>query len=301
MKIAAAALLALAACTSVDADAGLEADLRVAGAQFYAGAPPVAATDISVTAIDSLNNTIRAGQLNKALSGRIAKPGVAIALYLADDAGYWIVPAGAADLNAPDELTWSAKLSFSPGLGAGEHELEVASVDSDGRFGAPRPVTLTARERVLDLTDTQLAVSLTWDTEADLDVHLVTPSSPPIVIWWGHPTSYVAPPPGEPVDPNAIAAAGVLETDSNSQCLIDGRREEDVVWRGTVAVPPSGSFSVLVDTFSLCNQATAHWKVDVFAHGDSTPIGHAEGTVVDSDTRGAHVATSGVQALVFDF
>jgi hypothetical protein len=292
-------LLALAAC-GVDADPGLEAQLRVAGAQYYAGAPPVAATDISITAIDSLNNTIRAGQIDKSLSGRVASGGRAVAIYLAGDTGYWIVPAGAADINFPDELTWSAKASFARDLVAGDHDVEILAVDASGQLGAPRALTLTARDRALDLAGTQLAVSLTWDTEADLDLHLVLPVDPQIIVWWGHPTSYVAPAPGEPVDPNAIAAAGVLETDSNRQCLIDGRREEDIVWRGAPAIPPHGSFTVLVDTFSLCAAPTAHWTVEVFAQGSDAPIGHAEGTVIDSDTRGEHIAGSGVRALVFD-
>jgi len=295
------ALVALAGCTSVDANGGLEAELRVAGAQFYAGELPAPSTDIKITAIDSLNNTIRAGQIDKALSGRVAKDGLAIALHLDGDLGYWIVPAGAADLNQPDELTWAAKLSFSRDLSGGAHDLEVASVDRAGHFGARTPLTLTARDRALDLTDTQLAISLTWDTEADLDLHVVLPTSPTIILWSKHPSSYVAPAPGDPIDPNAIAAAGVLEADSNDQCLIDGRREENVVWRGAVAVPPSGTFAVLVDTFSLCNQPTAHWTVEVFAHGSDQAIAHAEGTVIDSDTRGDHVATSGVRALEFEF
>jgi hypothetical protein len=204
------------------------------------------------------------------------------------------------DGSFPDQLTWSARLSFAPTLADGPHPLQVAAIDAGGRFGPPSMLTLTARPHEVDLTETHLVVSLSWDTEADLDLHVVVPTSPPITVWSKHPSSYVPPGPGDPVDPDAVDAAGALDVDSNSQCQIDGRREENVVWRGALAVPPAGTYAVRVDTFSLCGAPTAHWFVDVFRDGDPTSLAHAEGTVVDSDTRGAHVAGSGARALTFD-
>jgi hypothetical protein len=292
--------LALAGCTGLPADPGLAADVRVAGAQFFSGGLPAPTGDARVASVDSPNNTIRAGQIDKALTGRITRDGRAIALGFTDDAGYWTVPAGAMDASFPDQLDWSAKLSFAPTLEDGPRDLAVAAVDAAGRFGPPSMVTLRVRPHEVDVTDTRLVVSLSWDTEADLDLHLVVPTQPPITVWSRHPTSYVPPGPGEPVDPNAIAAAGTLDVDSNSQCLIDGRREENVIWRGPAAAPPHGTFAVLVDTFSLCAAPTAHWTVDVYRDGDPTSIAHAEGTVVDSDTRGSHLASSGVRAASFD-
>jgi hypothetical protein len=296
-----ALLGALAAgCGGVDADPGLAADLRVANAQFFSGALPAPTTDAKITSIASLNNTIRAGQIGKALSGRMSHDGRAAAVAFASDAGYWIVPAGAMDAVLPDELTWSAQVSFAPNLADGPRVLQVSAVDAAGRFGSPETLTLTVRPHAVALDGTKLVVSLSWDTEADLDLHVVVPTSPPITVWAQHPTTYVVPQQGDPIDPNAIAAAGTLDADSNSQCRIDGQREENVIWHGPAAVPPHGSYAVLVDTFSLCAAPTAHWTVDVYKDGDMTSIAHAEGTVVDSDTRGDHVAGSGVRALVFD-
>jgi hypothetical protein len=290
-----------AACTGVDPDPGLDALVQVSGAQFYPGAMPAPTTQVEVTGIDSLNNSISAGQINKSLSGRVQRAGRAVAIGFPGDAGYWIVPAGAVDLNMPDELTWSAKVSFSKELADGTHELQIAAVDAAGGFGPPRALTLTVRSRVLDLTGSKLAVSLTWDTEADLDLHLVLPTDPPIIVWSGNPNSYEPPPPGDPVDPTAAAAGGILDFDSNSQCAIDGRREENVVWRGDLAAPPAGTYAVLVDTFSLCAAPSAHWTVEVFRDGAATAIARAEGTVTDADTRGEHVAGSGVRALTFEY
>jgi hypothetical protein len=291
----------LAGCSGVAADPGLDAELRVANAQFVPGTMPAPTSDVQVTSVESPSNTVRAGQINKSLSGRIAHDGRAVALGLAGDAGYWIFPAGPMDVSVPDDFTWSVRISFAPTLTGGGHELEVAAVDGDGRFGPPNPQTLNVRLHEVDLAETRLVVSLSWDTEADLDLHLVLPTTPPITVWTKHQSSYVPPPLGDPIDPTAIDAAGILDADSNSQCLIDGRREENVIWRGAVAAPPHGSYAVLVDTFSLCAAATAHWTVDVYRDGDPSSIGHAEGTVVDSDTRGAHLAGSGVRALTFDY
>jgi hypothetical protein len=120
-------------------------------------------------------------------------------------------------------------------------------------------------------------------------------------VWSGNLNSYVPPPPGDPLDPDAAAAGGILDFDSNAQCLIDGRREENIAWRGAMAMPPTGEYAVLVDTFSLCAATTAHWKVEVFKDGSDQSIAHAEGTVTDADTRGAHEASSGIRALSFSY
>jgi len=299
-RLAITATLA-AGCGGTEANSGLDAELRVAGGQFYAGAMTAPTIDTRVTAIDTFNNAIRAGQINKSLSGRVERAGTAVALGLSGDLGYWIVPTGVLDVNQVGQRDWSAKVSFSPALADGEQDLQVAALDGSGRFGPPEVLSLNVRPHEVDLTGTKLVISLSWDTEADLDLHVIVPSTPPITVWSQHPTSYVPPLPGDPVDPNAIAAAGILDVDSNSQCLIDGRHEENVIWRGAVAAPPHGSYAVLVDTFSLCAAQTAHWTVDVYRDGDPTPTAHAVGTVVDADTRGDHVASSGVRAVTFDY
>lgn len=295
------ALVFVAGCVGgTTSDPGLDAMVRVSGAQFYRGSLPAATTGLEVTAIESNNNTIWSGQVGKNLSGRMQGTASAVAIGFPGDVGYWIVPAGAADLNLPDELTWVAKLAFADTLPAGMHELDVAAVDAHGDLGPPATLDLTVRDRQLDAATVKLAFSLRWDTESDLDLHVVLPGDPALVIWTGNPSSYVPPPPGDPEDPNAVAAAGFLDADSNGQCTIDGRREENVIWRGAAAVPPPGSYAVLVDAFSLCGTPTAHWTVDVFADGDPASLAHAEGTVTDADLRGDHTADSGTLALTFD-
>lgn len=293
-----AALLLLAACTGTTTDPGLASQVRIANAQYIEGPMPSPTSTAMVTGIDSLNNEIFAGQINKSLGGRISSEGEAVAIGFASDPGFWIVPAGPADITLPDQLTWSAKASFADTLEPGPYDLMVEAIDANREFGPANTLTLTVQSRELDLTGSKLAVSLRWDTESDLDLHLRLPDG--TIVWSGNLNSYVPPPPGDPPDPDAAAAGGILDFDSNAQCLIDGRREENIVWRGPMAMPPAGHYDVLVDTFSLCAATTAHWNVDVFENGSDQSTAHAEGTVTDADTRGMHEASSGVRALTFD-
>src|SRR5262249_43068784 len=95
-----------------------------------------------------------------------------------------------------------------------------------------------------------------------------------------------------------INAAGRLQFDSNSQCVIDGQRHEEVIF--PMAVPP-GTYEVRVDTFSLCSEVTARWHVVAFTNPAGTPtlIAEAFGQSLDRDTIASHGADSGVLAFTF--
>ena len=113
-----------------------------------------------------------------------------------------------------------------------------------------------------------LVVTLTWDTEADLDLHVVIPNvvdpTTPIEIWAKHPIGIPIPTLEMPIDPYAVATAPYLDFDSNANCVIDGRRQENVIFQ---APPPPGSYAVLVDTPSLCGQPDAQWTASATLDG----------------------------------
>jgi hypothetical protein len=288
------ALAPAPACQSVRADVGLEADLRVGNAQFVAGALDEAAPSGGPPVVSVFNSltTVQPGQRDKPLSGTLAPSATAVALGLRGDRGYWIAAAGPPGLDAPDLPTFQSTLSFSAALPLGAVVLVVRAVDDAGRFGAAATVPLSSAPAAGP--SGTLVVGLRWDSEADLDLHLVTPSG--VEVWAGNINSYRAPPPGTPADGSAWQQGGLLDFDSNAGCVIDGRRAEHVVW---TAPPPAGTYRVRVDTASLCGVPAARWTVEVFGAG-GVVITASQGETVAGDARFSKGPGSGVQALTFD-
>jgi hypothetical protein len=287
------ALACLAGCQAVRADTGLEAGMRVANAQFVSG-DLEAATPSGGPAVVSVFNsltTVQPGEIEKPLSGTLDTTATAVALGLRGDRGYWIVVAGPPTLDAPNQPTFAATLSFSPTLALGNLTLVARAVDAEGHFGAPSTVPLVSAPPAPP--SGTLVVSLRWDTESDLDLHVVIPDG--IEIWAGNINSYQVPPPGTPVDASAWQQGGILDFDSNANCVIDGRRAENVVWQ---APPPAGTYLVRVDTASLCGTPAARWNVQVLLAG--TVIAASQGESLPSDTRFSKGPGSGVLALTFD-
>jgi hypothetical protein len=263
----------------------------VANAQYFAGATPSATDGPVIQSFYNSSNLIRPGQGSKPLSGLVPRKTTGIAIYLDGDAGYWIIIPGAEDPTTDGQLAFSARLSFSPALPLGQHVLVGRAVDQAGRFGPPATAELNTADAPLDTAT--LTVSLTWDQNADLDLHVVTPDG--IEIWAKNINSHEAPRPGDPPDPNGYLQGGILDFDSNSGCNIDGRRQENAYW---TAAPPPGHYLVRVDAFSLCGVPEAFYSVEARLFGQS--LGRAAGIVVDADTIGPHVQGAGLLVLEFD-
>jgi hypothetical protein len=243
----------------------------------------------AISSVESLNNTIRPGQEGKQLTGRVAAGGQAVALELAGDVGYWTIPVTTEDVTMPGELQYDARLSFTTDLAPGPHAIVLRAADGAGHFGAASTLLLNAQSQSVDGA---LVISLTWDTEADLDLHVIDAGG--TEIWARHTSDFVMPQPGDPVDPAKLAAAGYLDDDSNAQCVIDGRRQEDVLWK---VPPPPGVYTARVDAFSLCGASAARWAISATWNG--AEIAAATGFAGDADTRTPHQAGSGVFAIAF--
>lgn len=277
-RIAPLALLALlpsAGCDGVSADRGLDAELVVSGAQFFAGAMPAATEGPAVVSFDLSSNALYAGEIDKPLRGALDPAATAAAIGLAGDRGYWVVPAGLPEIAAPGFPTFEVTLSFAATLRPGPYDLVVRAVDARDRFGAPEARPLTAR--AAPQPEGALVVSLRWDTEADLDLHVALPGG--AVIWKGDITD----------------SGGSLDVDANASCVLGGRRQEDVAWKDA---PPPGHYAVRVDTFSLCAAAFSNWRVE--ARLGSALLGRAAGESLPTDTFVTHDRGAGVLALEFD-
>ena len=279
--------------TTADAGVGLDAQLRVEGAQFVSGDIDSATPGEGPVVVSVFNSltAVQPGEREKPLTGTLAATATTVALGLRGDRGYWIVVAGPPSLDAPDLPTFMATLSFSPALPLGPLTLVARAVDAQGRFGVPSTVLLASAP--LPPPTGTLVVTLGWDTEADLDLHVLIPGG--VEVWAGNINSYRLPPQGTPVDAAAWRSGGILDFDSNAGCVIDGRRQENVVWQSP---PPPGSYLVRVDTASLCGAAAARWTVEVTR--DGAPMGRAEGESLPGDPRFSKGPGSGIQALVFD-
>lgn len=284
-------LVAITACDRVQADEGRDASLHVFGARFVREEMPAENGGPKVRTV-TVGSVFAAGATNRSCTGEIDREGTAVAIGMAGDLGYWIVRADVPSASALDAPTFAADLSFAEAMRAGRRDLVVRAIDRDGRFGPPLVKAITIEERALP--NGVLVVALSWDDGADLDLHVVDPRG--VEIFKRNPSSYEPPPAGSPPEPPGTPHdGGVLDFDSNEGCVLDGRRAENVVWSDP---PPPGHYTVRVDTFSLCREPAARWRVAVYLRG--TRIAAAEGISTDADTRWPHDRGAGLRVLDFD-
>jgi len=113
-----------------------------------------------------------------------------------------------------------------------------------GAFGAlvAVPITLTS------VGSGDVEVSLNWDVDTDADLHVVDPTG--FEIYYGATTS---------------PSGGSLDLDSNAACSLDHKRAEHVTWPTTT--PPSGTYEVIVDSWSMCTLPSVNYLVTVNVKG----------------------------------
>jgi hypothetical protein len=282
--------LALLGCESEASPSGLDEPLRVAQAAFKEGELPSGDADVSVTAVTALNRVVEASQAGKALSGRVSDDAYAIAMRLEDlGSGYWVKPAGVADANYPGELIWQAVLDFGADIAPGAHVLELVAIDREGRGGARTQLELCVRAPYDDSLNAcdrakpppAAVISLSWDSDADLDLVVVTPSGRTVDA--RHPTTDSDADADSDSDSDsdsdadsdsdsdsgtgsgsaaAADSTGVLSADSNPDCARDSIRREDLVWGGA---PEPGTYRVFANLWNACGKPTTHFKLATYA------------------------------------
>jgi len=275
----------LSACgTSVDVHSGIDQPLTVRDAsnsgrvaQFVSGAFPTAAPTVAPVSNVSIHNlNFAAGSVGKAISGLAGadSPSVAVALK-GMGSGYWVVPTSVPDPTQNFALTWGLSCDFSRTIPAGSYSLLLAASDPHGRFSV-------AFEQLLQVTSFMpqghVVASLTWDSAADLDLRLTSPS--------GKQQSPKHPNTGSPYDagPDAgqlMPGSGLLDRDSNASCVQDGYRTENVVWSDD---PEPGTYVVNVDMFSACSAPAATFSFSLYVDGQQ--VVHKVGRLLDIDADG---------------
>ncbi len=293
------ACLWLAACSGADPGNGVGSYMYIPGAQFIPGAldtqTSAGGATSPVVLPTSLNYSITPGTAGKTLAGTAGTDATAVLIGLVGDSGHWVVPVGSVD-QSTGNLTFSTKASFAPTLPPPPVAIAFQAVARDGHGG---PVQVQSFSLAATAPQGEMVVSLDWDTEADLDLRVTMPTVDGSTIEVGtrKRTSLVPPAPGDPEPSDEqVQAAAYLDMDSNAQCVIDGRRQENIVWP---AAPVPGLYVVRVDTFSLCGETAAHWRLRLVRNGEEVNGSVVGGQSNDVDTRFAHGAGAGVQALVF--
>jgi len=257
------------------ASSGANEPLTVSNGQFFEGSYPTDQGGPAITSTAGIRNTIiPAGTVNKSIGGNAAEGALSVAVALDGlSSGYWVVPVGAPDQETKGELTWKTVCNFSHDLPAGPQKLLFAAANRDGKFGA---------QRFLDVTATpfrpegHVVASLSWGNDADVDLHLISPS-------------------GKELDPKHIsttdfdkgtmmpaAGGGTLDRDSLANCQPDGRRSENVVWATDASEPPeAGTYTVIAHLFNACGRPATSFSFDLYIDGKATE--HQAGVLLDID------------------
>lgn len=275
------AVLLLAGCddTGVLLSPVAEEPVEVQGGQFFSGAMPTG-TGPAVDFINTSSSVFLAGAMNKTLNGDADMGATAVLLRFADlGSGYWSVPVGMPDVTVTTGmLTWSATCNFSEDIPAGPHPLVFNAIDATGNAGpAPGPnqtETLTFGSVV---PKGDVVISLTWDSAADLDLHLIAPDGTELDPQ--HPNSAAMREPDGGLPPGTA----VLDRDANASCVQDGNPEEDAVFAGA---PAPGTYIVRVDMFSACGAPAADFVVTVRVHGAVTQTTRGILQAADADGGG---------------
>ena len=135
-------------------------------------------------------------------------------------------------------------LEFAQVIPLGQIELLFAVADPSGVIGPF--VGLTAAVTPVGTGDIQ--VTLAWDADSDVDLHVVDPAGEEI--FYGRRRS---------------ASGGELDLDSNAGCDIDGVRNENVTW--PIGRAPRGQYTVRVDYWSNCNVQQTNYTVRIITEG----------------------------------
>lgn len=151
-------------------------------------------------------------------------------------------------------------LTFPQVLPEGTFDLYFSAEDAEGRVG-----TLATKSFGAILVGTgDIQVTATWDTNADVDLHVVDPSGHEI--YWAVRES---------------PSGGQLDLDSNAACAGDNVRNENITWATGTA--PHGTYTVRLDYWSNCSASATRYTVLVNNGGDVT-IHH--GTFTGSGDHG---------------
>ena len=271
----ASALLLLGAlgCTGETLSRGLTEPLQIEGAQFEAGDLPGIKADSEAAPSESAKlpglvsfsalTAVPPGAVDRSISGTATSNTVAVGLRFEDlGSGYWVLPTTNADVLSENELAWGGLASYARNPQPGKHELVAVALGENGQAGVQTSLSVCLLPEVPDNGNAcdpskdppKLVISLAWNSAVDLDLRVVTPDGK--VVDAKHPTTALADENGK-VDPTA-EGLGLIATDSNAGCQLDGRQRESLVFQ---ARPPAGKYLVYANLFEACDQPSVEFTL----------------------------------------
>lgn len=138
------------------------------------------------------------------------------------------------------QTTQNLVLSFAQSLALSEFDILFAVADGSGPIGPYASLQTSA----LTVGTGDVQVSLSWDADSDVDVHVIDPAGEEV--FYGHKTS---------------ASGGTLDLDSNAACTLDHKRNENITW--PVGRAPQGTYIVRVDYWDACGVAATNFTVRI--------------------------------------
>jgi hypothetical protein len=227
---------------------------------------------LTIRSIGGFNSTIvLPGEAGFSLSGDVSNDAVAVGVSLEGiGTGYWVVPVGAPDPLDPTSFTFSTSLTFDLNDAPGLRNVLFVAIDSAGHAGEQAAVQLCLSNRIPDnghactpaAAPPHAVFTLEWDTNFELDLHVVTPTGLDINPKVPYGEYIEAGPHGIPADLPHI------DRDSLENCVPDGLRQEDVIFQDPL---PSGTYTIYVDPFAACGQSSVRFKFTLYESSGTCP------------------------------
>ncbi|MDB4991557.1 MAG: hypothetical protein JWN04_6735 [Myxococcaceae bacterium] len=280
----------------VQVDNGLRAAVRVANAQFEDRRFPVditsdaavpvqlladggTSTPPDIVSINSLNNSVVRGTVNKDLRVVVGQGATTVAIGLEGERGYWVTPVSTHSVEFSPALELTATLQFDRTLPVGPARLWFAAADATGHYGAPGSLDLTIRD---DVPQAAMVLSLDWTEDMDLDLVVALPDGSTLTNKATRSTA-------------AGANAPRIDLDSNASCVIDAHRSENAIFTAV----PSGSYTVYVRLAAACGVPETGWRVRLSRDGQV--INTVNGVSYAYETNLPHGGPSGPGRMALHF
>ena len=287
---AALACLVVGCGSSEKASSGATEPLTVSNGQFFAGSFPTADGGPAITSNAGFrSNVIPAGSVGRGFGGNAEAGALSVAVAFEGlGSGYWVLPVGSPDQDLKGQLQWKAVCNFAHDLPVGAHNLLFAAANRDGHFGATSPLQVTSLPFA---PEGHIVASLAWGNDADVDLHIVSPSGKELDPKH-HSTTAI-----DDSTMTPLPGGGVLDRDSLANCAPDGHRSENVVWESDAEAPEAGTYTVRVHLFNSCGRPSTAFVFTLTI--DGVVVQQKAGRLLDIDAdNGADVP--GLYVTQFD-